>query len=99
MEVVTTLIPSGLNAANCKGPSRGKGGVRGWPVWASQTRAVPSQEAVKKDFPSGLNSANRIQLLCATVTVGTIQVCDSRRLAMLTRAAVLVGLVERIRDK
>jgi hypothetical protein len=51
---VTTRRPSGLNDANSTGC---RGGPRGWPVAASQSRAVPSKEAVSTRRPSGLNDA------------------------------------------
>ena len=53
---VTTIRPSGLNAAWWTGPPCESGGVTGSPLAASQTRAVPSQLAVTTRLPSALKS-------------------------------------------
>jgi len=53
----TTRAPSALNAAITTAASCTSGGVTGWPVAASHTRAVRSSLAVTTRAPSALNAA------------------------------------------
>src|SRR5271154_3441251 len=57
-DAVTMRLLSGLNAALLTAPSwPSSGSPIGWPVAASQTRAVLSEDAVTMRLPSGLNAA------------------------------------------
>ena len=50
------VLPSGLNATAMTSPRCGKGDPIGWPVAASQSRAVLSLHPVRTVLPSGLNA-------------------------------------------
>src|SRR5438445_463888 len=68
-DAVSTHLLSGLNCAGSiiflsLAVPCAKGAVMGRPVWASQTRATASYEAVTTSFPSGLNRAHQ-RLLCS----------------------------------
>ena len=56
-EQVATRRPSGLNSAQVTGASCFSGGVSSCDLAASQSRAVPSKEAVTIRVPSGLSLA------------------------------------------
>ena len=53
---MSTVLPSGLNATAQTRPGCVRGWPRGWPVAASQSRAVLSSLPVITVLPSGLNA-------------------------------------------
>src|SRR3954462_2918504 len=56
---VARALPSGLKLAQKTGPSWPKGGSAGFPVLASQSRTVLSEEAESNQRSSGLNAATQ----------------------------------------
>ena len=62
---VARRSPPGLNRASRTNSLCRRTGLIGWPVFASQIRAVPPVQAEANCFPSGLNSMEEILLGCA----------------------------------
>ena len=81
---------SGLvdSAAAYRGPSRATSGVSGRPVSVSQTRAVPSQDAVRMREPSGLKAADETGPSCLNGGVSGWPVRASQTRAVLSSDAV-----------
>ena len=63
-DAVTTDFPFGLNSAAQTASLLCIGSPLGFPLAASQSRAVPSFEAVTIRLPSGLNCAEKMRAKC-----------------------------------
>ena len=63
--LVSTILPSGLNAAAVTAPVCSNGSRIGWPVAAFQSRAVLSWLLVSTILPSGLNATAVTAPVCS----------------------------------
>src|SRR2546428_263249 len=88
-------FPSGLNCAEETVPACFNASVSGWPVRASQTRAVWSRDAATIRLPSGLNCAD------STPPTGTQTSCvDAFRLGTeLRRLPPAAVVLQRLRHR
>ena len=83
--------PSGLHSVVTTSPSWRMGLPMAWPVWAYQTRAVPSFEAVTTRRPSGLQPAASTSCWCLRQASGIGQVRRSSSCRMVSLTSWLSG--------